>query len=375
MTSYRKGKRNRFTLIGVLLLSVMLLSSCSPTDVLAFLAGCKNGTTAASGSDGSNVQASFDKAHYTPPKANPNPLIERAVRWAEATALDDSHGYSQARRNSLVDFDCSSLVWFAYKQAGLPLGDGWPFTTWTMGGILKALGFQEFTWSGNPTDAASKLQRGDVLVDPVEHTEMSAGGGLFVGARHACPGGIEDGRSGDQCTTGNEEIGIGPAYQTRMTMVYRYTGGDKPANSPTTPNKPTTGSTVSAAWTCQTTDNGNEVINASYTGNGVHASPADAKGIARQQLKNGYKQWDNDSEFQCLVWVWDRESGWRWNATNPSSGAYGIPQALPADKLATAGSDWKDNAGTQISWGLNYIRDRYGSPCGAQSFWRAHNWY
>lgn len=117
------------------------------------------------------------------------------------------------------------------------------------------------------------------------------------------------------------------------------------------------------------------VSNVSYSGDGVHASVEDAKSIARQQLNNGYKQWDNDSEYQCLTWVWERESGWRWNAQNPSSGAYGIPQALPASKLATAGSDWHENAGTQITWGLNYINSRYSSPCGAKRFWQQHNWY
>ena len=74
-----------------------------------------------------------------------------------------------------------------------------------------------------------------------------------------------------------------------------------------------------------------------------------------------YKDW-GDGDYDALVWLWNKESGWQWNATNPSSGAYGIPQALPASKLASAGDDWKDNAATQIKWGLNYIAGRYGSP-------------
>ena len=63
------------------------------------------------------------------------------------------------------------------------------------------------------------------------------------------------------------------------------------------------------------------------------------------------------------------------NATNASSGAYGLVQALPGSKMASAGSDWKTNAATQIKWGVDYMKDRYGSPCGAWNFWQANNWY
>ena len=73
--------------------------------------------------------------------------------------------------------------------------------------------------------------------------------------------------------------------------------------------------------------------------------------------------------------LWAGESGWRWNAENPSSGAYGIPQALPGSKMASAGADWQTNPATQIEWGLGYIRDVYGSPCGAWGFKQSHGWY
>ena len=72
--------------------------------------------------------------------------------------------------------------------------------------------------------------------------------------------------------------------------------------------------------------------------------------------------------------MWSRESGWRTNAANPS-GAYGIPQALPGSKMSSAGPDWQTNAETQIKWGLGYIAARYDTPCGAWSFWQAHNYY
>jgi len=83
----------------------------------------------------------------------------------------------------------------------------------------------------------------------------------------------------------------------------------------------------------------------------------------------------SSSEMSCLVPLWMGESGWRANAENSSSGAYGIPQSLPGDKMATAGADWRTNPVTQITWGLGYIQERYGSPCGAWGFKQGHGWY
>jgi hypothetical protein len=80
-------------------------------------------------------------------------------------------------------------------------------------------------------------------------------------------------------------------------------------------------------------------------------------------------------QFDCLERLWNKESGWRWNADNPSSDAYGIPQALPGSKMASAGSDWATNPATQIRWGLSYIANRYGTPCSAWAHSQATNWY
>jgi hypothetical protein len=80
-------------------------------------------------------------------------------------------------------------------------------------------------------------------------------------------------------------------------------------------------------------------------------------------------------QFGCLDSLYVSESGWRWNADNPTSSAYGIPQALPGSKMASAGLDWETNPVTQIRWGLGYIADRYGTPCSAWSFKQGHNWY
>jgi hypothetical protein len=83
--------------------------------------------------------------------------------------------------------------------------------------------------------------------------------------------------------------------------------------------------------------------------------------------------WGQD-QFGCLNALWNRESGWRVNAGNPS-GAYGIPQALPGSKMASAGADWATNPATQIRWGFGYIAGRYGSPCGAWAHSQSTGWY
>ncbi len=80
-------------------------------------------------------------------------------------------------------------------------------------------------------------------------------------------------------------------------------------------------------------------------------------------------------EFPPLEQLWTRESGWNYKAENKSSGAYGIPQALPASKMASAGSDWRTNPATQIKWGLGYIKGRYGSPSKAWAAWQSKGWY
>ena len=100
-------------------------------------------------------------------------------------------------------------------------------------------------------------------------------------------------------------------------------------------------------------------------------SPGTAQRIAYQMLPSfGFSH----SQFSCLNAMWTRESNWRVTAAN-ASGAYGIPQALPGSKMASAGPNWQTNAYTQIRWGLGYIKGRYGTPCNAWGFWQANGWY
>ena len=102
------------------------------------------------------------------------------------------------------------------------------------------------------------------------------------------------------------------------------------------------------------------------------ADPSEAQVIARDMMAARYG-WGDD-QFGCLVALWNRESGWNVTAGSPG-GAYGIPQALPGSKMASAGADWQTSAATQISWGLGYVAGRYGTACGAWAHFQANNWY
>jgi hypothetical protein len=104
---------------------------------------------------------------------------------------------------------------------------------------------------------------------------------------------------------------------------------------------------------------------------GPPPNPATAQGIAYKMLASfGF----GTDQYGCLNNIWTRESGWRYNAEN-ASGAYGIPQALPGSKMASAGADWQTNPATQIKWGLGYIKGRYGTPCAAWAAWQVQGWY
>ncbi|WP_030850450.1 transglycosylase SLT domain-containing protein [Streptomyces sp. NRRL F-4474] len=107
-------------------------------------------------------------------------------------------------------------------------------------------------------------------------------------------------------------------------------------------------------------DAGDFAVQSSYT-------VAQVKAIAQQMVPAG--------QFQCFSNIINQESTWNYLAVNKSSGAYGLVQALPGTKMASAGADWRTNPATQIKWGLNYMEDRYGSPCAAWSFHQANGWY
>ncbi|MER6123777.1 transglycosylase SLT domain-containing protein [Streptomyces sp. NPDC001795] len=98
------------------------------------------------------------------------------------------------------------------------------------------------------------------------------------------------------------------------------------------------------------------------------ATPSSAQAVAHQMIPDA-------TQYEAFNKIVSHESGWNPQATNSSSGAYGLVQALPGSKMASAGSDWKTNPATQIKWGLNYMNSRYGSPAAAWNFWSTHHWY
>jgi|tagenome__1003787_1003787.scaffolds.fasta_scaffold19393602_1 hypothetical protein len=104
----------------------------------------------------------------------------------------------------------------------------------------------------------------------------------------------------------------------------------------------------------------------------AHAATADSATEARAIA---HKMIPSATQYNAFSKIVERESGWNVTATNSSSGAYGLVQALPGSKMATAGADWKSDAKTQIKWGLDYMNSRYGSPSAAWAFWQANGWY
>jgi len=109
-----------------------------------------------------------------------------------------------------------------------------------------------------------------------------------------------------------------------------------------------------------------EALARANTPEGAHET---ARAMAAEQYGWG------EGQFSCLHSLWTKESSWQFQAENPSSGAYGIPQSLPGDKMASFGADWQTNAATQIAWGLDYISRGYGTPCSAWAHSQATDWY
>ena len=112
---------------------------------------------------------------------------------------------------------------------------------------------------------------------------------------------------------------------------------------------------------------------ASRSKRAVYSAAEANKAFAKSYMESKYS-WGED-QHSCLVSLWNHESGWRHTADNPTSSAYGIPQALPGSKMASAGADWRTNPETQIKWGLKYIKNRYETPCGAWSAFKKKGWY
>ncbi|MFC7863832.1 transglycosylase SLT domain-containing protein [Streptomyces murinus] len=118
-------------------------------------------------------------------------------------------------------------------------------------------------------------------------------------------------------------------------------------------------------------------VAAATAGMALSAAPAQAAAPASASSAQAiaHKMIPDAAQFHAFSQIVQHESGWNPSATNASSGAYGLVQALPGSKMASAGADWKTNPATQIKWGLDYMNSRYGSPAKAWSFWQTNHWY
>ena len=157
---------------------------------------------------------------------------------------------------------------------------------------------------------------------------------------------------------------------TTTTSSSDDSSSDNSSSAQSSDTSSDSGSSSSAA-TSSSDDSGSSDSSAATTSSSsstdASTSNEDPQAIAAQIVPA-----DQLASFDEII---SHESGWDVTATNPSSGAYGLPQALPGDKMASAGADWQTDATTQIEWALNYMNTTYGSPNQAWVFWQANNWY
>lgn len=342
-----------------------MASACSPATILAVLGGCK--------------QAASDTttpANTTTPAASQGSLgslkdVTGGDVWENMT-ITETMRWNNGNDGACAPYPDGQCTWWACmrgRRLGMDIGGHWG-NGGDWAASAKAAGYtisDDKPVAGAIVSFPPGVQQahptyGHVAV--VEKVDEKAGM-LLISEMNV---------KGYIATSRVLPIRSGAHYilPGKKTSTKTGTGGTDGSNG----TKSGSTTTVAAAWECPTgTDDGSHTTSTiEYKGDGRHATPDQAKAIAKTLMKKRYPEW-GDGEFDALVWVWEHESGWRWDATNPSSGAYGIPQSLPASKLSSAGDDWKDNAGTQIAWGLDYIKGRYGSPSKAKSFWQSHNWY
>lgn len=163
-----------------------------------------------------------------------------------------------------------------------------------------------------------------------------------------------------------------PAQTPTETPTPTQTPTETPTQTPTatqTPTQKPTQTPIQTPSDSNNTDSSNS-SNTSDSGTVWHATVAEAKAYAKAAM--AAYGWTSDEEWTALEQLWTRESNWLWYADNPSSDAYGIPQALPGNKMGTG---WHDNAAVQIAWGLYYIRQTYGDPVNAWETWQKRGWY
>jgi hypothetical protein len=189
-----------------------------------------------------------------------------------------------------------------------------------------------------------------VTVTAIAFLVITGQPGSFTDPLGAAVAQISGGKSGLELESARQQV----ILQTAATEAFTVTSAPKISSAPPP---------VSSA--------GSGTSGAPLVPSGPPPNPSSAKGIAYSLLPSfGF----STNQFGCLDNLWTQESGWQYNAEN-ASGAYGIPQALPGSKMASAGADWQTNPKTQIKWGLGYIKAMYGTPCGAWAHEQSYGWY
>jgi hypothetical protein len=209
--------------------------------------------------------------------------------------------------------------------------------------------------SGNTPAANRDLQRGD----------LNTAGSTTPGVAAADGSPTTSPQPGTPTPTSDSSSPLLPSLQSPSSAAGTTSTTTTPTKRPSTSttSKPTTAPTT----TKTTTPPPSTSSSSSSVGMGYNATPAQAQAIAKQLIPT--------SQYACFANIIEHESSWNLHATNPSSGAYGLGQALPGDKMAPYGSDWRNSATVQIKWALAYMTGRYGSPCAAWTFWQNHSWY
>ena len=336
--------------------------------------GAGGGASSQGGTPGSSSSGSMSRA------------VSIAIKDAESQL---GKPYVWGGDNPAAGFDCSGLIEWAYQQAGIKLPrtsqEQWsalqnrsvPLGRVRAGDIVFAAGsdgtasspgHEAMMVSGNqiiesPYTGANIRMR---AYNPSEWQHAARPSGSLTGGG----GGITGGTSGSNgvgsasTTTGQGNGGLGLSVGTYGSSNELQNVAAALLGS---------GLTGAGGFGGSSVGNGQGSGPTISAGGPSGAGAGAAMNIARK-LAAAYG-WSSGTQWNDLVQLWNDESGWRWNATNPTSGAYGIPQALPGSKMASAGADWRTNPATQEKWGLEYIRGRYGSPAGALGHEDAYHWY
>ncbi|MFH9726248.1 peptidoglycan DD-metalloendopeptidase family protein [Streptomyces sp. NPDC017254] len=258
----------------------------------------------------------------------------------------------------------------------------------------KALGLLGFDSSGSPVGGGGSWQK---PVDVPYGTPFGKPGSMWSSGRHtgldfpAAIGtairAVAGGRVSSTGSTGPYGIHVTVDHGGGLSSLYAHmsqmlTAAGAPVSAGQVIGRVgDTGNVTGPHLHLEARQNGTAIDPMPFlTGGGGGGFTAPAAGAAQAYAKTMLRFYDwGPNQFGPLKKLWDGESGWNYRATNPTSGAYGIPQALPASKMASAGADWRTNPETQIRWGLQYIKDRpdYGTPAAAYAKWlgRSPHWY